>query len=326
MTALVTGGGGFLGGALVRMLLTRGQTVRSFSRQVYPHLTALGVNQCQGDLTEQNALAKACEGCDIVYHVAAKAGVWGRYRDYYSTNVQGTACVLNACRREGVRRLVFTSSPSVIYNGRDIEGGNESLPYPKTFEAAYPETKAIAEQMVLQANGSELATVALRPHLIWGAGDPHLVPRLLARAGQGKLRRIGCALNKVDVIHVENAAHAHLLAGEKLEPGSAIAGKAYFLSQGEPVVLWEFINRILIGAGAKPVDKSIPFWVAWSAGVLFEAAYRLFRLKGEPPMTRFVARQLSTSHWFDISAAQRDLGYAPIISTDEGLRQLSGTD
>jgi 2-alkyl-3-oxoalkanoate reductase len=323
MKALVTGGGGFLGAAIVRMLRQRGHEVRSFSRQHYPHLAELQVEQHQGDLANAGAVVKAVAGCDIVYHVAAKAGVWGRYRDFFNANVVGTERVLHACRAAGVGKLVFTSSPSVVYHRGDLEGVDESCPYPRRFEAFYPETKAIAEKMVLTANGPDLATVALRPHLIWGPGDPHLIPRLLERARRGKLRRIGRGANKVDIIFVDNAAHAHVLVGDRLGPGSAVTGKAYFLSQGEPVLLWDFINRVLESANLPPVQKSISFSLAWTAGTVCEAIYRSLRLRGEPPMTRFVARQLATSHWFDISAARRDLGYEPLVSTEEGLRRLA---
>lgn len=326
MTALVTGGGGFLGTAIVRILCQRGQTVRSLSRQHYPHLDELGVAQVRGDLAEPAAVEQACIDCDIVYHVAAKAGVWGRYRDFFAVNVTGTENVLNACRKQGVRKLVYTSSPSVIYHGGDMEGVNELVPYPVKFEAYYPQTKAIAEKMVLAANGPDLATVALRPHLIWGPGDPHLIPRLLDRARKGKLRRIGRTAKKVDMIYVDNAAHAHVLGGERLAVSSPIAGRAYFLSQGEPVVLWDFINQILGGAGIPPVEKAVSFRLAWCAGLGLETIYRILHLWNEPPMTRFVARQLATAHWFDISAARRDLGYEPLITTEEGLRRLAISD
>jgi nucleoside-diphosphate-sugar epimerase len=322
MTALVTGGGGFLGGAIVRMLRERGQEVRSFSRNVYAHLYDADVEQAVGDLSDMESVELAMADCDIVYHVAARAGVWGRYDDFHSTNVIGTQNILNACREFGVRKLVYTSSPSVVYSRGDMEGVDESAPYPQRFDAHYPRTKALAEQMVLAANGPDLATVALRPHLIWGPGDPHLIPRLLERARAGKLKRIGSGANRVDVTYVDNAAHAHVLAGERLEPDSPIAGKAYFLSQGEPVNLWDFINRVLAVAGLPPVTKSISFRKALFAGAILENFYTLFRLRSEPPMTRFVARQLATSHWFDISAARRDLGYEPIVSVDEGLRRL----
>lgn len=323
MTALITGGGGFLGTAIARLLRARGEQVRSFSRSRYEHLDALGVEQFAGDLGDALAVEAAAAGCGIVYQVAAKAGIWGRYRDYHAANVTGTQNVLAACRKHAIARLVYTSSPSVVYHGGDMEGVNESVAYPRKFEAHYPHTKAIAERLVLEANGPRLATVALRPHLIWGPGDPHLVPRLIARARAGKLRRIGRDAKKVDVIYIDNAALAHVQAGDKLTPRSAVAGRAYFLSQGEPVFLWDFINKVLAGAGLPPVERSIPFRLAWCAGAMFEALYSLLGLSREPPMTRFVARQLATAHWFDISAARRDFGYEPVVSTEEGLRRLA---
>jgi 2-alkyl-3-oxoalkanoate reductase len=325
MKALITGGGGFLGGAIARQLQQRGDTVRSFTRSRYSWLDEIGIEQSLGDLTDLATVEKAVQGCDVVIHVAAKAGVWGRYADYYATNVTGTENILAACQTHGISRMVYTSTPSVVHAGRDIEGGNESLPYAKTFEAYYPETKAKAEQAVLAANGRSLATVALRPHLIWGPGDPHLVPRVLARARAGKLRRVGNRDVKVDVTFVDNAADAHILAADKLRLGSPVAGKAYFISNGEPINLWDFINRILQHANLPPIARSVSVWKARLAGRVLEALYSLFRLAGEPAMTLFTADQLSTSHWFDISAARRDLGYEPRVSIDDGLRKLAAT-
>jgi nucleoside-diphosphate-sugar epimerase len=325
MNALVTGGGGFLGSAIVRRLRGRGDRVSSLSRSHHPHLTALGVHQHQGDVADPQAVDKAARECDILFHVAARTGLGGRYADYHRTNVLGTENVLAACRRHSIRRLVYTSSPSVVFNGRDLEGVDESLPYPAHFEAHYPATKARAEQMVLQANGPDLATVALRPHLLWGPGDTNLIPRILARARAGRLRRIGRANKLIDSIYIDNAADAHLLAADRLTPGSPIAGKAYFLSQGEPVPLWDLVNRILQAAGVGPVTRSIPFGVAYAASLLLETVYALLRREGEPPLTRFLARELSTAHWFDIRAARRDLGYAPAVSLDEGLRRLEAS-
>ncbi len=322
MKALVTGGGGFLGHAIVQQLRGRGDAVRSFSRQRYPALDALGVEQAAGDLADADAVAVAVAGCDVVFHVAAKAGVWGPAAEYERANVLGTRHVLAACRRHGVRRLVFTSSPSVVGAGHDIRGGDESLPYPRHYLAHYPRTKAQAEREILAANGTDLATVALRPHLIWGPGDHHLIPRLLARARAGQLRQVGDGSNRVDVTYIGNAAAAHLLAADRLAPGATAGGRAYFISDGEPVLLWPFINRVLAEAGLPPVRRRIPAAVAYAAGAVLEAVYGLLRRPDEPRMTRFLARQLSTSHWFDISAARRDLGYEPAVSTEEGLRRL----
>ncbi len=322
MKALVTGGGGFLGKAIVRALAARGDEIRSFSRGEYPELAALGVQQVRGDLGDAQAVAAAAAGCDIVFHVAAKAGVWGPYVDYYRANVLGTENVLSACRALEIPRLVYTSSPSVVFDGRDMEGVDESVPYPDHYEAPYPQTKAIAEQKVLGANGPPLATVALRPHLIWGPEDNHLVPRILARGRKGQLRRIGDRPCKVDHIYIDNAAAAHLQAADALAPGSPVAGKAYFISNGEPIPLWEMVNLILAAGGVPPVTRRIPPGIAYGAGWLLEKLYDTFGIASEPRMTRFLARELATAHWFDISAARRDFGYAPQVSTTEGLEKL----
>ncbi|MBX9622235.1 MAG: NAD-dependent epimerase/dehydratase family protein [Gemmataceae bacterium] len=322
MTAVVTGGGGFLGGAVVRLLRRRGRAVRSFTRTAYPWLDELGVEQSLGDLSDPAAVERAVAGAGVVFHVAAKAGVWGRRADYVATNVTGTENVLAACKKHGVRKLVYTSTPSVVHGGGDLEGADESAPYPKHFEADYPETKAVAEKAVLAADGPELATVALRPHLIYGPGDPHLIPRVLERARAGKLRRVGTRPVKVDVTYIDNAADAHLLAADRLDIGSPAAGKPYFISDGRPVDLWEFINAVLAEAGLPPVARAVSAWKARLAGRVLETAHRWLWLPGEPAMTRFVAGQLAASHWYDISAARRDLGYDPKVSTDEGLRRL----
>ena len=322
MKALVTGGGGFLGGAIVRLLRERGDQVRSFSRAPYPALDALGVEQYRGDLSDREALLRAAEGCDIVYHVAAKAGIWGRYEKFHQANVIGSENVLAACRSNGIDRLVYTSSPSVVFDGSDVEGGDESLPYPARYEAHYPRTKALAEQLVLSAASTELATVALRPHLIWGPGDNHLVPRIVAKARAGRLRQIGSRPNLVDTVYVDNAARAHLLAGDRLSPESSISGKAYFISNGEPLPLWEMVNRILAAAGLPPVTRTVSPTVAYAAGCLCEGIWTAFRLAGEPPMTRFVAHELATAHWFSLEAARRDFGYVPEVTIDEGLVRL----
>ena len=321
MKALVTGGGGFLGAAIVRALLARGAVVRSFSRQSYAALDA-GVEQVQGDIADAAAVAAAVRGCDVVYHVAAKPGIWGDYAHYHRTNVDGTLNVIAACRGVGVQRLVYTSSPSVVFDGRDMEGVDESAPYPAHYEAHYPHTKALAEQAVMAANGAQLATVSLRPHLIWGPGDNHLLPRMVARARAGQLRRIGSRENLIDTIYVDNAADAHLLAADRLAPGSAVAGKVYFISQGEPVPLWQMVNRLLAAAGAPQVTRGVPQGLAMALAWMFETVHRITRNHAEPRLTRFLVRELATAHWFNISAAQRDFGYVPRVSIEEGLAIL----
>ncbi len=322
MKALVTGGGGFLGKAIVKLLRERGDEVRSFSRHQHPDLNGMGVEHCRGELADADAVEKAAEGCEIVFHVAAKAGVWGPYEDFYRANVLGTKNVIAACRHHGITRLVHTSSPSVVFDGTDMNGVDESVPYPDHFEAFYPQTKAEAEQLVLHANGKDLATVALRPHLIWGPEDNHLVPRILERGAKGALRKLGHRECLADTIYIDNAAVAHLQAADHLEVGSTVAGKSYFLSQGEPLPIWDVVNRILGAGGLPPVTRTISPSLAYKLGALLEKIYTLFNLKGEPRMTRFVAKELSTSHWFDLSAARRDFGYQPEVSFDEGIERL----
>ncbi len=334
MNALVTGGGGFLGRYIVEQLVARGDRVRSFGRGAYSELEAIGVEVVRGDIRDWAAVVAACEGIDCVFHTAAVAGIWGPWKTFHGINVVGTENVLAGCREHGIKRLVFTSSPSVTFDGREQCDIDESAPHSTRWLAHYPHTKAIAEQAVLEASGGEMQTCALRPHLIWGPRDRHLIPRLIDRARRGRLRRVGDGTNLVDMIYVENAAAAHLQAADALasagsplaspgSPGAAIpAGKAYFLSQGEPVNCWQWIDEILALADLPPVKKSISLGAAWKIGAVCEAAYRLLRLSGEPPMTRFLAAQLGTSHWFDISAARRDFGYQPRISTPEGMRRL----
>ena len=316
---LVTGGGGFLGQAIVRQLVTRGDGVTSFSRGNHPRLDRWGVRQIRGDIADARAVAAACEGMDVVYHVAARAGVWGAFKAYYRANVTGTENVIAACRRNGVSRLVYTSSPSVVFDGKDMAGVDESVPCAFSFHAPYPRTKALAEQRIRAAAGT-LGVIILRPHLIWGPGDPHLFPGIIARAR--RLRRIGDGTNQVDTVYVDNAAQAHLLAADALGRNPGLSGNIYFISQGEPVRLWEMVDQFLDIAGLPPVKGSISPRSAFLAGAFLEGIYRLAGLPGEPPMTRFAARELATSHWFDISRARRDLGYYPCVSTGEGLSRL----
>ncbi|MBS0456737.1 MAG: NAD-dependent epimerase/dehydratase family protein [Proteobacteria bacterium] len=324
MKILVTGGGGFLGQAICRRLVARGHAVASFNRGAYPELDALGVRQIRGDLADAMAVREAARGMDAIFHNAAKAGGWGSYESYRLANVVGTDNVLAACRAHGIGKLVYTSTPSVTHCAtRAVQGGNEvNTPYAERFNAAYPATKTIAEQVVLAANDANLATVALRPRLIWGPGDNHLLPRLVARAHAGRLRLVGDGNNLIDTTYIDNAAQAHIDAFEHLAVGAACAGKAYFISNGDPRSLRETINALLAAVGAPKVSGTIPFVLAYGLGAALEAAYRMLPLRGEPPMTRFLAEQLATAHWYDIRAAKLDFGYTPQVSFDEGLRRL----
>ena len=323
--ALVTGGGGFLGRAVIAQLLDRGWDVRSFARGAYPDLAARGVEVRRGDLGDARALETAVGGCDVVFHLAARVGVGGSAVQYRATNVVGTSNVIAACRRRGIGRLVFASSPSVVHAGHDLAGVSEALPYPTRHLAAYPATKAAAERLVLAANGSSLATTALRPHLVWGPGDTHLVPELLRRARRGRLRFVGQGDALIDATYVDNAAEAHVLAAERLAADGAPAGRPYFVANGEPRPVRELVNAILRATGLPEERRTVPFPVAYAAGALLELAWHLARRTDDPPLTRFVASQLNTAHWFDLSAARRDLGYEPRVSTAEGLARLAAS-
>jgi nucleoside-diphosphate-sugar epimerase len=324
MHALVTGAGGFLGRYIAEMLVARGDRVRSLSRSRYPFLEEIGVEQAQGDLRDVETVRGAARKIDVVFHTAAIAGIGGRRSDFYAINVKGTLNVIEACRYRQVPKLVYTSSPSVTFDGRDQCGIDESTPYPVRFLADYPATKAEAERHVLMERGQNVTMAcALRPHLIWGPRDQHLIPRLLDRARNGQLRRVGDGRNLVDMVYVENAAAAHLQAADALEPGSPVCGQAYFISQGEPVNCWGWINSILALAGLPPVTKSISYRTAYAAGAVLEAIWRATGRTDEPRMTRFLAAQLATSHWFDISRARTDFGYSPQVSTAEGMNRLA---
>jgi 2-alkyl-3-oxoalkanoate reductase len=327
MKLLITGGGGFLGQALCRRLVERGHDVASYNRGLYPALAALGVRQLQGDLGNFDSVCDATAGVDAVFHVGAKAGAWGTFQEYFDANVRGTNHVIAGCRMNRVRTLVYTSTPSVTHRAtHPVVGGTErNAPPADGFKAWYPATKRVAEEHVLAANDAQLATVALRPRLIWGPGDNQLLPRLVERATAGRLRFVGDGQNKIDTTYIDNAVQAHLDAFDALhgKPDARCAGKAYFVSNGEPRTVSEIVNGLLRAAGAPSVDKTIPFRAAYALGGVLEVVHLLLRLRGEPMMTRFLAEQLSTTHFYDISAARRDFGYQPRVSIIEGLKQLT---
>ncbi len=297
-----------------------------------PDLEAQGVRFIRASLDDSAAVSAACAGVDTVFHTAAKVGVWGRYDHFFRTNVLGTRALLEGCRAHGVKRLIYTSTPSVVYNGQALANANESLPLTTDCPSPYPLTKAIAEREVLAANSDTLRTIALRPHLIWGVGDPHLVPRVLARARAGRLRIVGSGSNRVDMVHVENAVDAHLLAEAALRQFHLISendngprradGRAFFITNGEPVVLWAWINGLLRALGEPPVTKKISLGAASTVGAICEALWKILPVESEPPMTRFIAAELAKDHWFDISAARRDLGYTPRVSMADGTAEL----
>lgn len=348
---LVTGGTGFLGSHLVERLLEAGRLVTIVSRSPRPQLVARGIRVVVGSLHESSVCHEAVTGASTVFHVAARVGVWGRYADFHRDNVVATETLLKAAQAGGVKRFVHTSTPSVVYNGRDLAGADESVPLTTDCPSPYPLTKAQAEAAVITANREGFLTTALRPHLIWGVGDPHLVPRILAKARAGRLRIVGEGKNRVDMVHITNAVQAHLDAEQALTHPSAQnnchftsdslsenavnkcvmnykkstlgpAGQAYFITNDEPVNLWDWINALLAALDEPPLTKSISLNAASRIGAIAETVWRTLRLKGEPPMTRFIAAELAKDHWFDITAAKRDLGYTPKVTMEQGTAEL----
>jgi 2-alkyl-3-oxoalkanoate reductase len=344
----LTGASGFIGGKLAERLLAEGRTVRVLARRPLPELEKLGAEVVPGDLDDLAALRRGCAGAGSVFHVAGRVGVWGPAADFFRVNVAGTRNVIDACRAAGVPRLVYTSSPSVVYNGADLRGVDESAPLCTHAPCAYPTSKAAAERLVTAAHSPGLATVSLRPHLVWGPGDKNVVPRVLALARRGRLRIIGPGTNRVDCTHITNVVDAHLLAEQALcratartNTGLAAAsngagasqisnlksqmppgGRAYFITNGEPVVLWDWINQLVQGVGLPEIQKHVSLGAACLVGGVLEALWRVLPLKGEPPMTRFAAQEMATDHWFDLSAAQRDLAYQPRITMAAGTAEL----
>lgn len=325
MRILVTGGGGFLGTHIIKELLKNPTyIVTNFSRHSYSHLEEIGVPTIKGDLRKKEDVGRALnQGFDAIFHVAALAGVWGKFEEYYEINYLGTKLLLEGAKERGIQKFVYTSTPSVVFNKDDLLGVGEEQPYATEFLNAYSETKTMAEKMVLGMNdGSSFLTCAIRPHLIWGPGDPHLFPRVIQKGKQGKLRIVGDGENLVDIVFVENAALAHVQAFEHLKPGSRVCGQAYFVGQERPVKLWDFINQVLSYVKVEPVMRSIDVGSAYKLGWLLEKVYKFLGIrKPEPPMTRFVALNLGKSHYFSHEKAKRDFGYVPKVSIEEGLKR-----
>lgn len=322
MNILVTGGGGFLGSAICRQLTATGHSITTFQRSEAAHLSASGVTTFRGDVRDNAAVAEAVRGRDAVIHCAARADIWGDADEIHAINVGGTANVIEACRSQRAGRLLFTSSPSVVLSGEDIEGGDESLPVVDDPLTAYTASKIEAEAMVRDANAAGLRTTVLRPHLMWGPGDPHFLPRLVDRALKDRLF-LPAPEKKSDLVFVENAARAHVQALQELEGAGRCAGKVYFVTNNDPQVQGEFVPRLLEAVGVNARIRNIPPALARLAGSVLERTWRLFKIESEPLLTRFLAAQLCASHWFDGSAARRDFGYVAPISMDQGLEILA---
>lgn len=319
---LVTGGGGFIGKALVLALRELGAEVQVFGRSRYPELEALGIPCIQGDICDQAAVWQAIAGKSLVFHVAAKAGIWGPCAEYMAINYQGSEHVLAACKSEEVGALVYTSTPSVVFNRGDLCGADESLPYASRPLCAYAASKILAERAVLAANSARLKTLAIRPHLVWGPGDNNLIPRLVERGQAGQLAIVGAGSNRVDITYIDNAVYAHLLAAENLCTSASAAGEAFFIGQEAPVNLWQWINALFTRLGIAPITRQVPLPLAYGAGAVLELGHHLLRPRQEPRMTRFLALQLAKSHWFSHAKAERLLGYRPLVDTANGTHNL----
>jgi len=321
MRVLVTGGAGFLGSSICRQLAELGHDVIALQRSAGDHLQRQEITVVRADITDLPALLRAAQHCDAIIHTAGKAGLWGRAADYHHVNVDGTANVIDCCRKHGIRYLVHTSSPSIVHSGGNIEGADETVPIAEHFRSPYPQSKAAAERLVVDASDEDLLTVALRPHLIWGPGDPHILPRLVTRVRGGNLMLPGPD-RLVDTIFVENAALAHIRALQELTGRGRCAGRPYFVSNNEPMPQGEIIQRLLKAVGIEARIRAVPVSAAKAAGAAYELAWRALGLRSEPPITRFAVEQLATSHWFDTRAAERDFGYRPAFTIEEGLQRL----
>ncbi len=324
---LVTGYGGFLGAAIVRILREHGYAVRGIARGSYPHLESLGIEVVRASIVDRAAVIEASRDCAAIIHTAALAGVWGPWRDYYQTNTLATSHLIEAAIAHQIQAFVHCSSPSVTFDAKAQSGIDESVPYPTRWLCHYPHTKALAEAAVLRASrNTSLRTCALRPHLIWGEGDPHLFPRVIERARKGKLRRVGDGRNLIDVVHVDNAARAHVQALELLLAGNNAAnGQAFFITDGEPIACWDWITCILNTAKVPVPQRSISYPVAYRIGGILEAIYWSARIRSEPTMTRFLAAQLALDHYFSIEKARKILNYQPSVDRALELSKLQSS-
>ena len=319
MRVLVTGGTSLLARRCAETLLARGDEVVLLQR----HRSPLDTTQVLGDVRDPEVVARAATGCDAVIHAAAKVGVVGAFEEYRSINVDGTAHVVAAARRHDVGRIVHVSTPSVAHAGHSLVGVGAEPPVVGRKNAWYAESKAMAEQLVMAAVSDSLAVVAIRPHLVWGPGDTQLVGRVVQRARAGRLALIGGGAALVDTTYIDNAASALVAALDAATPGASCVGRAYVVANGEPRPIRDLLLGICRAAGVAVTPRRVPLRAALVAGSLVERAWPLHHGDEEPPLTRFLAEQLGTAHWFDPRPARDDLAWAPTVSIDDGLQRLA---
>ena len=319
MRVLVTGASSLIGGGVAHALASRGDDVVCFQRSRAADVDHL--EQRLGDVRDAAAVSAAAAGCDAIVHVAAKVGVSGAWAEYRSINVDGTTNVMVAARDGGVGRVVHVSSPSVAHGGEPIVGGAADPPVVGRRRAWYAESKALAEVAALGSASDELGVVAIRPHLVWGPGDTQLVGRIVERARSGRLALVGGGTALVDTTYIDNAVGALVAALDAVGPRVPCSGDAYVVANGEPRMIRELVQGICAAAGVPFEPRDVPLPVARSLGTIVERVWPLLR-SDEPPLTRFLAEQLGTAHWFDPRPARDDLGWVPEVTIDQGLDRL----
>lgn len=317
--AFVTGGSGFIGGALVRRLAGDGVRVRALARsdRAAEAVTGLGAEPVRGDLDDVAALAAGAGGCDVAFHAAAQLGTWGRREDFERTNVGGTRNVLAAAREAGVGRMVHVGTEAALMAGGPLVEVDETAPLRPDSPALYSATKARAEAAVLAAAGDGLETVVLRPRLVWGAGDTTILPALAEAVRRGRFAWIGGGRHRTSTTHVDNVVEGLILAAR-----NGRSATAYFVTDGEPVVFRDFVTRLLATQGLEPGDRSVPAPLARAAAAGAEGAWRLLPLPGAPPITRLEVWLSALETTIDITRAHTELGYAPVTTIDEGMQGL----
>ena len=318
MKVLVTGATSQLGAAVARRLVERGDDVRSFQRSA----SEATWEQVSGDIRDADAVLRAASGVDAIVHLAAKVSVTGPWQEFESINVDGTQNVVNAARDAGVARLVQVSSPSVAHFGSALVAADAEPADPERARGNYARSKAIAELLALGAASDELSVVAIRPHLVWGPGDKQLVGRIVERAAFGRLVLIDGGTALIDTTYLDNAADALVAA---IDRAPALNGQALVVTNGEPRTVSELLTRICRAAGVPEPSRSVPRTLASGAGAVVERAWSTTRREGEPPMTRFLAEQLATAHWFDQTYTQQALDWAPAVSLTGGFERLAAS-